>query len=139
MTSGCVQVEKFIFSNRKLQDKNVIVIGGGDTGNDCIGTSVRLGATSVTNFELLPEPSKGRASDNPWPQFPRVFKVDYGHDEVKAHYGRDPREYCVLSNDFVSDDNGNVRGINTVKVEWTKDDQGRWSMAKVTKNKIKIS
>ncbi|OZJ06321.1 putative glutamate synthase [NADPH] [Bifiguratus adelaidae] len=113
------------------KDKNVIVIGGGDTGNDCIGTSVRHGAKSVVNFELLPQPPAQRAPDNPWPQFPRVFKVDYGHSEVQAHFGKDPREYCILSKEFVADDNGNVKGINIVRVEWTKDSNGRWNMAEI--------
>ncbi|KAI9316069.1 hypothetical protein BX666DRAFT_2028300 [Dichotomocladium elegans] len=115
------------------KDKNVIVIGGGDTGNDCIGTSVRHGCKSVVNFELLPQPPDTRAADNPWPQFARVFRVDYGHAEVQAHFGRDPREYCVLSKEFVSDEDGNVRGIKTVRVEWQKDEDnaGRWSMKEV--------
>ncbi|KAG1151514.1 hypothetical protein G6F38_001223 [Rhizopus arrhizus] len=111
--------------------KNVIVIGGGDTGNDCIGTSVRHGCKSVINFELLPQPPKTRANDNPWPQFARVFRVDYGHSEVQAHFGKDPREYCVLSKEFVSDGQGNIKGIKTVRVEWTKDAAGRWAMKEV--------
>lgn len=111
--------------------KDVIVIGGGDTGNDCIGTSVRQGAKSVTNFELLPEPPLGRATDNPWPQFPRTFKLDYGHEEVKVQYGKDPREYSILSTEFVSDGQGKVKGINTTRVEWTKDQKGQWQMKKV--------
>jgi glutamate synthase (NADPH/NADH) len=110
------------------KNKHVIVIGGGDTGCDCIGTSMRHGAKSVVNFELLPQPPAHRANDNPWPQFPRVFKVDYGHAEVKMVHGSDPREYCVLSKEFVSDGKGNVAGVNTVRVEWTKDEQGRWQM-----------
>ncbi|KAI9029854.1 hypothetical protein CLU79DRAFT_831602 [Phycomyces nitens] len=113
------------------KDKHVVVIGGGDTGNDCIGTSVRHGCKSVVNFELLPQPPNTRASDNPWPQYPRVFKVDYGHSEVKAHFGNDPREYCVLSKEFVSDGEGAIKGINTVRVEWTKDDAGRWAMKEI--------
>lgn len=111
--------------------KNVIVIGGGDTGNDCIGTSVRHGATSVTNFELLPQPPNERARDNPWPQWPRIYRVDYGHTEVKQHMGQDPREYCVMSEDFVGDENGHVKGINTIRVEWTKSATGGWDMKKI--------
>ncbi|KAI9661407.1 MAG: glutamate synthase [NADH] [Alyxoria varia] len=110
------------------KDKHVVVIGGGDTGNDCIGTSVRHGAKSVANFELLPQPPPERAQDNPWPQWPRIYRVDYGHSEVKTHLGKDPREYCVMSKDFVSDDDGNVKGINTVRVEWTKTATGGWDM-----------
>ena len=111
--------------------KDVIVIGGGDTGNDCIGTSVRHGAKSVTNFELLPQPPPERARDNPWPQWPRIYRVDYGHAEVKTHMGKDPREYCVMSKDFVSDDDGNVAGVNVVRVEWTKSATGGWDMKHV--------
>ncbi|CAB5174495.1 glutamate synthase [NADH] [Rhizophagus irregularis] len=114
------------------KDKNVIVIGGGDTGCDCIGTSIRHGAKSIVNFELLPQPPNTRADDNPWPTFPRTFKVDYGHAEVISHYGKDPREYNILSKSFVSDGNGRVAGINTVRVEWTKDPvTGKWSMGEI--------
>ncbi|MCJ1224213.1 glutamate synthase [NADH] [Toensbergia leucococca] len=111
--------------------KDVIVIGGGDTGNDCIGTSVRHGAKSVTNFELLPQPPPERARDNPWPQWPRIYRIDYGHTEVKTHMGKDPREYCVMSKEFVGDDEGNVRGINIHRVEWTKSVSGGWDMKQV--------
>ncbi|KAL8650003.1 MAG: hypothetical protein Q9210_004081 [Variospora velana] len=113
------------------KDKDVIVIGGGDTGNDCIGTSVRHGAKSVTNFELLPQPPPERARDNPWPQWPRIYRVDYGHTEVKTHMGKDPREYCVMSEEFVGDDKGHVSGINIHRVEWTKSVSGGWDMKKV--------
>ena len=112
------------------KDKHVVVIGGGDTGNDCIGTSVRHGAKSVINFELLPQPPPERARDNPWPQWPRIYRVDYGHSEVKTHMGRDPREYCIMSQDFVDDGEGKVKGINTIRVEWTKTATGGWDMKK---------
>ncbi|KAL1683582.1 hypothetical protein EV122DRAFT_257975 [Schizophyllum commune] len=111
--------------------KDVIVIGGGDTGNDCIGTAMRHGAKSVTNFELLPRPPAERARDNPWPQWPRIFRTDYGHTEVASHFGRDPREYCISTKDFVVDDEGKLVGLNTVRVEWTKDSGGRWKMEEV--------
>ncbi|KAK0740549.1 hypothetical protein B0T18DRAFT_330995 [Schizothecium vesticola] len=113
------------------KDKDVIVIGGGDTGNDCIGTSVRHGAKSVINFELLPQPPPTRGRDNPWPQWPRIYRVDYGHTEVKQHMGKDPREFCIMSEDFVDDGTGKVKGINTVRVDWTKDANGRWEMKKI--------
>jgi glutamate synthase (NADH) len=113
------------------KDKHVVVIGGGDTGNDCIGTSVRHGAKSVTNFELLPQPPPERARDNPWPQWPRIYRIDYGHTEVKQHMGKDPREYCIMSKDFVGDDEGHVRGINVNRVEWTKSATGGWDMRTV--------
>lgn len=114
-----------------LAGKDVVVIGGGDTGNDCLGTSTRHGAKSVTNFELLPQPPTERAKDNPWPQWPRIFRVDYGHTEVKEQYGKDPREYCVLSKEFVDDGEGNVKGIQTVRVEWKRSDSGAWQMAEI--------
>ncbi|KAK2733202.1 glutamate synthase [NADH] [Myotisia sp. PD_48] len=113
------------------KDKHVIVIGGGDTGNDCIGTSVRHGAKSVTNFELLPQPPTERARDNPWPQWPRIYRIDYGHSEVKTHMGKDPREFCVMSKEFVSDGSGRVKGINIVRVDWTKSATGGWDMKTV--------
>ncbi|KAJ0380467.1 glutamate synthase [NADH] [Colletotrichum chrysophilum] len=111
--------------------KDVIVIGGGDTGNDCIGTSVRHGAKSVINFELLPQPPPERARDNPWPQWPRIYRVDYGHTEVKQHMGKDPREYCIMSEEFVDDGSGKVKGINTIRVEWTRSASGGWDMKKI--------
>lgn len=116
---------------KQLEGKHVVVIGGGDTGNDCLGTATRHGAKSVTNFELLPHPPAQRPKDNPWPQWPRVFRVDYGHTEVKAHYGNDPRQYSILSKEFVDDGEGNVKGIKTVRVEWKRSDSGAWQMAEV--------
>lgn len=116
---------------KTLEGKHVIVIGGGDTGNDCLGTSTRHGAKSVTNFELLPNPPTARPKDNPWPQWPRVFRVDYGHTEVTEHYGKDPREYSILSKEFVDDGEGNVKGIKTIRVEWKRSDSGAWQMAEV--------
>lgn len=83
--------------------KDVIVIGGGDTGNDCIGTSMRHGAKSVTNFELLPQPPESRGRDNPWPQWPRIFRTDYGHTEVAAHFGNGKwSRYCPLLKMLIS-------------------------------------
>jgi NADPH-dependent glutamate synthase beta subunit-like oxidoreductase len=111
------------------EGKDVVVIGGGDTGTDCIGTSLRHGCKSMVNFELLPHPPAERAPDNPWPQWPRIFRVDYGHEEVKAKFGNDPRQYCTLTKEFVDDGNGNVAGVKSVEVEWTKADDGRWNMA----------
>ena len=111
--------------------KKVVVIGGGDTGNDCIGTSIRHGAASVVNFELLPQPPAGRANDNPWPQWPRIYRVDYGHQEVAARDGKDPREFLINSKRFIGDANGNLTGIETVRVEWAKDASGRFTMTEV--------
>ena len=113
------------------KDKNVIVIGGGDTGTDCIGTSLRHGCKTLVNFELLPRPPQDRAPDNPWPLWPKIYRTDYGHEEGAERFGSDPRQYQVLTKEFVDDGNGNVAGVKTVQVEWTKDDTGRWQMAEV--------
>ena len=113
------------------KDKNVIVIGGGDTGNDCIGTSLRHGCKTMVNFELLPEPPEQRAANNPWPQWPKIFRVDYGHEETIARDGNDPREFCILSKEFLSDGNGNLAGIRTVNVEWTEDNNGQFKMQEI--------
>jgi glutamate synthase (NADPH/NADH) small chain len=112
------------------EGKDVVVIGGGDTGTDCIGTSIRHGCKSMVNFELLPQPPADRAPDNPWPQWPRIFRVDYGHGEASAKFGKDPREYCILSKKFRDDGTGSVAGIETVQVEWTQLD-GQWKMSEV--------
>ncbi|OMJ19811.1 putative glutamate synthase [NADPH] [Smittium culicis] len=111
--------------------KDVIVIGGGDTGTDCIATSIRHLAKSVVNFELLPKPQSERSGDNPWPLYPRTFKVDYGHSEASFVYGSDPRVYCISSKRFIGDSDNQVEGIETVKVEWSKDENGSWKLKEV--------
>ncbi len=102
------------------KDKKVIVIGGGDTGTDCIGTALRHGCSSVVNFELMSAAPAERAEDNPWPQWPRIMRVDYGHEESKARFGEDPRNYDILTKEFIGDEQGNVKGIRTVNIEWRK-------------------
>ena len=99
------------------KDKDVIVIGGGDTGNDCLGTSLRHGCKSLTNFEIMPELPKDRLENNPWPLFPRIYKVDYGHEESREVFGKDPREYSVAGKQFIRDKDGKLTGIKTVKVD----------------------
>lgn len=111
--------------------RKVLVIGGGDTGNDCIGTSLRQGATNIVSFEIMSQPPNGRADDNPWPQWPRVFRVDYGHAEVAHKFGADPRTFSILTKEFIGDENGRVKGCQTVNVEWTKDASGRMAMKEV--------
>ncbi len=105
-----------MFINAK--DKNVIVIGGGDTGTDCIGTSLRHGCKSLVNLELFPKPSENRAPDNPWPLFPKVYKVDYGHEEASHIHGADPRIFSVDSISFEGDNQGNVKRLKTTNVEF---------------------
>jgi len=112
------------------KDKNVVVIGGGDTGTDCIGTSLRHGCKSMVNFELLPQSPVERAEDNPWPLWPLIHRVDYGHEESSERFGRDPREYRILTKEFIDDGKGNVSGVKIVEVRWSKvDDQ--WNMEEV--------
>jgi len=110
--------------------KNVLVIGGGDTGNDCIGTAMRQGASSVVNFEIMPQAGPSRDASNPWPQWPRVYRVDYGHKEVKARDGKDPRQYLINAKEFIGK-NRQLEGVRTVRVEWVKDAQGRMSPKEV--------
>jgi glutamate synthase (NADPH/NADH) small chain len=97
--------------------KKVIVIGGGDTGTDCIGTALRHGCESLVNFELLPKPPLDRAPNNPWPLWPRIYRVDYGHAEAAQVYGDDPRVYSIMSKSFLKDAQGNLTGIVTVNVD----------------------
>src|SRR5690348_4123138 len=103
------------------RDKDAIVIGGGDTGTDCVGTSMRHGCKSLVQFEILPMPPSTRAADNPWPQWPKVYKLDYGQEEAEALFGKDPREYLIQTKKFVGDSNGHVKELHTVRVEWVKD------------------
>ncbi len=100
------------------KNKNVIVIGGGDTGADCIGTSLRHGCTGVVNFELLDQPPESRSPDNPWPLWPRIHRVDYSHAESKARTGADPRNYNLLTKRFVGE-NQKLTGVETVQVDWS--------------------
>lgn len=105
--------------------KNVIVIGGGDTGTDCVATSIRHGCASVVQFEIMPAPPQTRPESNPWPQWPKVLKVDYGQEEAGALYGKDPREYCIMTKKLVGE-NGVLKEAHTVKIEWQKDSNGRF-------------
>jgi NAD(P)H-dependent glutamate synthase small subunit len=99
------------------KDKHVIVIGGGDTGTDCIGTSLRHGCKSLVNFELFPQPPDERAENNPWPTWPRIYRTDYGHEEAAHLQGQDPRVYSISSLHFTSDEAGAVTGVRTIEVE----------------------
>ena len=93
------------------QGKNVIVIGGGDTGTDCIGTAMRHGCKTLINFEIVPEPPADRAADNPWPTWPFIFRVDYGHEEAAAKFNRDPRVYRTSAVEFQGNGDGRLTSL----------------------------
>ena len=112
-----------------VKDKNVIVIGGGDTGNDCVGTSIRLGAKNVVQIEMMPKAPDQRADNNPWPQWPKICKTDYGQEEAIAVFGQDPRVYETTVKEFMKDKNGKLKSVKTVVLEWVKDEAtGRMNM-----------
>ena len=114
------------------KDKNVIIIGGGDTGNDCVGTSIRLGAKSVTQIEMMPKAPDTRAANNPWPEWPKICKTDYGQEEAIAVYGHDPRIYESTVKEFIKDKNGNLSAVKIVKLAWEKDPEtGRMNMKEI--------
>lgn len=110
--------------------KNVVIIGGGDTGTDCVGTSLRHGCKSVTQLEIMPKPPEERADDNPWPEWPKTYKMDYGQEEAAAIQGEDPRQYLVTSSKFEGDADGHVKGVHVHNIEWTNDN-GRYIPKKV--------
>lgn len=107
------------------KDKDVVVIGGGDTGTDCVGTSLRHGCRSVLQLEILSRPPDSRAEDNPWPEWPKIFRADYGQNEAKARFGDDPRQFQVNTKEFIKDASGALSGLRVVDVEWHRNDQGR--------------
>lgn len=114
------------------KDKNVIVIGGGDTGNDCVGTAIRQGAKSVTQLEMMPMPSEERTAGNPWPEWPRVLKTDYGQQEAIAVFGSDPRVYQTTVKEFIKDKKGNLEKVKLVSLEPKKDEKtGRMNMVPI--------
>lgn len=130
------------FEDKKFIDvknKHVVVIGGGDTGNDCVGTSVRLGCKSVTQLEMMPKLPDERLESNPWPQWPRVAKTDYGQEEAIAVFGHDPRIYKTTVKEFVKDSKGNLKKIVLVSLESKKDEKtGRMMMAEVAGSEKEI-
>ena len=119
--------------------KNVVIIGGGDTGNDCVGTAIRQGAKSVTQLEMMPCPPTERAANNPWPEWPKVLKTDYGQEEAIAMFGNDPRIYQTTVKEFHKDKNGNLNGLTIVSLESKKDEAtGRMNMVEVAGSEKKI-
>jgi len=106
--------------------KDVVVLGGGDTGTDCVGTSIRQGCKSLQQIEIMAMPPMDRAADNPWPEWPKVYKMDYGQEEAAAKFGSDPRVYLTTVKKFVGDGAGNLAGVVTVEISWEKNDQGQF-------------
>jgi glutamate synthase (NADPH/NADH) small chain len=108
------------------KDKDVIVIGGGDTGTDCVGTSLRHGCKSITQIEILPKPALERTPDNPWPEWPKIYKLDYGQEEAAARYGADPRVYLTTVKKFTAGASGTVESLVTVEIKWGKNEKGQF-------------
>jgi len=106
------------------RDQHVIVVGGGDTGTDCVGTAMRHQCKSLTQLEILPRPPDARQSDNPWPEWPKVYKLDYGQEEAKARFGDDPRIYVTTGEKFIGDEKGRVQEMHIYDVEWARDEKG---------------
>jgi glutamate synthase (NADPH/NADH) small chain len=115
----------------QARDKHVIVIGGGDTGTDCVGTAMRQGCKSLTQIEILPQPPMDRAEDNPWPEWPKVYKLDYGQEEAAAKFGADPRVYVTTVKKLNGDESGRVQSLTTVQIGWQKNANGQFVPAEV--------
>jgi glutamate synthase (NADPH/NADH) small chain len=108
------------------RDRHVIVIGGGDTGTDCVGTAMRQGCKSLTQIEILPQPPMDRTPDNPWPEWPKVYKLDYGQEEAAAKFGADPRVYVTTVKKLSGDASGHVKSLTTVQIEWQRNASGQF-------------
>jgi glutamate synthase (NADPH/NADH) small chain len=106
------------------RDKDVIVIGGGDTGTDCVGTAMRQGCRSLTQFEIMPTPPMDRTDDNPWPEWPKVYRMDYGQEEAAAKFGSDPRVYLTTVKKIVANVE-QLQELHTVEIEWKRNDSGQ--------------
>ena len=113
------------------KNKDVIVIGGGDTGTDCVATSIRHGCKNVIQLEIMPKAPLDRAENNPWPQWPKTYKLDYGQEEAQALYGDDPRHYSITTKKIVGNSDGTVKEIHTVEIEWTQDSTGKMIMREI--------
>jgi glutamate synthase (NADPH/NADH) small chain len=112
-------------------DKDVMVIGGGDTGTDCVGTAMRHGCKSLVQLEILPRPPMERARDNPWPEWPKVYRMDYGQEEAAAKFGGDPRVYLTTAKKFEGNTHGHVKTVHTVQIEWRKNEKGQYAPQEV--------
>jgi len=108
------------------EGKDVMVIGGGDTGTDCVGTAMRQGCKSLVQVEILPQPPADRAKDNPWPEWPKIYRLDYGQEEAAAKFGADPRIYLRTAKKFTSDGQGHVKEAVLVQIQWERNAQGQF-------------
>jgi glutamate synthase (NADPH/NADH) small chain len=113
------------------EGKDVMVIGGGDTGTDCVGTAMRHQCKSLAQLEILPQPPLARAKDNPWPEWPKVYKLDYGQEEAAAKFGGDPRIYLTTAKKFVGGPDGHVQEVHTVQIEWKRNEKGQFTAVEV--------
>lgn len=109
------------------QGKDVVIMGGGDTGTDCVGTSIRHGCKSVVQLEIMAQPPLTRSKDNPWPEWPKIYRMDYGQEEAAARFGSDPRVYLTTATRFEGDENGSVKAVHTVSVRWEKNEKGQFT------------
>jgi glutamate synthase (NADPH/NADH) small chain len=124
-TQGLLELKDITTFETAAKGKDAVVIGGGDTGTDCVGTSLRHGCKSITQLEIMPRPPEERAVDNPWPEWPKVYKMDYGQEEAKEIFGADPRKYLTATKKFIGDEDGNLKSILIHEIEW-KQENGRF-------------
>ena len=136
-TQGLLELKDVTAFETAAKDKDVVVIGGGDTGTDCVGTSMRHGCRSVTQLEIMPRPPNERAPDNPWPEWPKVYNMDYGQEEAKEVFGSDPRKYLTATKKFLGDEDGKLRALLIHDIEW-KQQNGRFSPVEVIDSEREI-
>jgi glutamate synthase (NADPH/NADH) small chain len=136
-TQGLLELKDITAFETAAMDKDVVVIGGGDTGTDCVGTSMRHGCRSVTQLEIMPRPPDERSPDNPWPEWPKVYSMDYGQEEAKEVFGSDPREYLTATKKFLGDGNGNLRALLIHEIEW-KQENGKYMPVEVSGSEREI-
>ena len=125
-TQGLLELKDVNAFETAAKEKDVVVIGGGDTGTDCVGTSMRHGCRSITQLEIMPRPPDERAPDNPWPEWPKVYNMDYGQEEAHELFGADPRHYLTATKKFIGDEDGNLKSLLIHEIEW-KQENGRFN------------
>ena len=136
-TQGLLELKDVTAFETAAKEKDVVVIGGGDTGTDCVGTSMRHGCRSITQLEIMPRPPDERAPDNPWPEWPKVYNMDYGQEEAKEVFGSDPRQYLTATKKFLGDEDGNLRALLIHDIEW-EEENGRFSPVEVSGSEREI-